>query len=115
LRAFADEFPDRIEMPEQFTPFLSNLEAERQALVGAEDLSALIEQFDSRLRACAGTTVDSAAQLLVSAWVDERSGVTGALAATRDWLTDAGRFSDDWIVGVRELVIALEQVSQRAC
>jgi heme oxygenase len=115
LRAFADEFPECADMPAQFAPFLSKLEAERKALAGAENLPTLIEQCDRRLRACVGVTVNSAAQLIASAWVDERSGISGALAATRDWFTDAERFSKGWITAVHDLVTALEHASGRSC
>jgi hypothetical protein len=115
LTAFADEFPDRADMPIQFDPFLSKLEAERQALADAENLPALIGRFDGRLRECAGTTVNSAVQLIVSSWIDERSGISGALATTRDWFTNSERFSSDWVVSVGELVAALEQANGQSC
>ena len=38
-------------------------------------MSHLVEQFDLRFRVCAGLKVASAAELIASAWIDERSGI----------------------------------------
>jgi len=88
--------------------FLSRRAAERQALLDGS-VTQLIDEFERRLRSCAGLTVDSAAHLVTSAWVDERSGLHGALGAVRDWFVDTGRFSSDWIASVNELVQRLDQ------
>lgn len=89
--------------------FLSARAAERRALFDAESLRRLIDRFDRRLRSSAGLTVESAAKLITSAWVDERCGIAGALAAVRDWFVDAERFSSDWIASVNELLVSLDQ------
>jgi len=47
--------------------------------------------------------------LIASAWLDERSGVTGSLPALHNWFTDAGRFSKDWIANVNELLAELDR------
>ena len=115
LQALAEEFPEAAEMRERVNPFLSRLDAERRALGVAESVPQLVEQFDRRFHACTGHMVESAAQLIASAWIDERSGITGARAALMDWFVDAGRFSTDWIANVRELVTELDQASCSAC
>lgn len=114
-QAFADSFPEQIDKRERFDRFLSNLDAERRALGGASAALSLIEPFERRFRACAGSTVESAAQLIASAWIDERSGIAGALAAVRDWFADAERFSSDWIATVDALVTALDHAGQATC
>jgi hypothetical protein len=47
--------------------------------------------------------------LIVSAWVDEHSGIAGSLSALCNWLTDGERFSVDWIANVHELVVELDR------
>ncbi len=102
--ALAAEFPQQVEMRGRFDKFLSNLAAERLAMA-----AHWVEDFDQQFRKCAGLTVDSAAELIASAWVDERSGILGALESTRSWFVDVGRFSKDWIELVNELVARLDQ------
>jgi hypothetical protein len=94
----------------QFDPFLSDREAERRKLFGDGDRSRLIDVFDRRFRACIGFKVDSAAELIASAWIDEHSGISGSVSALRDWFTDGERFSTDWIANVRELLLELDRV-----
>jgi heme oxygenase len=99
----------------RFDPFLLSRDAERRALIDAKSVSQLIDQFDQRLCACAGLTIDSTAHLITSAWVDERSGIRGALASVRGWFVDPDRFSDDWIANVNELVTKLDQAARPSC
>jgi heme oxygenase len=111
--ALAVEFEDQVEMRTRFDPFLAALKAERQPI---EDCIAhLVEQFDLKFRACAGHKVPSAAELIASAWMDERSGIRGALASVRDWFTDSERFSEEWIADVNEFVIQLRNVKDSSC
>jgi heme oxygenase len=95
--------------------FLSSCAAERRALLDVETETRLILQFDQRFRTCAGLYVESPARLIASAWVDERSGIEGALAAVRDWFSDADRFSSDWIATVDELVVQLDEAARPSC
>jgi hypothetical protein len=48
--------------------------------------------------------------LIASAWMDERSGITGSLSALLDWFTDIRRFSRDWIANVNELLVELDRI-----
>jgi heme oxygenase len=111
----------QLRSPEQPLPcahyhrFLSTCATERRALLDVENETRLIGMFDQRLRVVPGPTVESAAKLLTSAWVDERSGVAGALAAVRDWFVDPDRFSSGWIATVNELLIKLDQVAEPVC
>ena len=70
----------------------------------------MIDMFDQRFRACNGFKVESAAELITSAWVDEHSGISGSLSALRNWLTDVERFSTDWIASVHEALVELDRV-----
>jgi hypothetical protein len=116
VRSLTVEFPERVEMPDRFLPFLSNLEVERGSLGGiTAQVEALIEGFDRKLRGCAGPGVDSAAELVASAWIDERSGIAGALAAVLDWFTDPERFSSEWIATICDLVAELGQAARLPC
>ena len=109
-QAITLEFPEQIKMRAQFDLFLSNREAERRVCFGAEGQSPLIDVFNRRFRACSGLKVKSAAELIASAWMDERSGITGSLSALHDWFTDVRRFSRDWIANVNELLVELDRI-----
>jgi heme oxygenase len=114
-RELAVESPEHAEQRARFDRFLLSRDAERRALHDAEGVSQLIDHFDRRLHSCAGLTVDSTAHLIASAWVDERSGMVGALAVVRDWFVDADRFSSEWIAIVNELVGKLDQAAKPSC
>jgi hypothetical protein len=114
LRAIAVRFAEEFGEQVKFEQFLLDLEAERRALFGAAGGSQLIDAFDQRFRACGGLLVASAAELITSAWLDERAGISGAVAALRDWLTDSERFSADWIANVRALLAELDQMHRQA-
>ncbi|MEX0695023.1 MAG: biliverdin-producing heme oxygenase [Rhodospirillales bacterium] len=114
-RELSEEFPEHPDMSIRFDPFLAALDAERCVLDGDKKISKLIEQYDRRFRDCDGFTVASAAALLVSAWMDERSGITGAFAATRDWFADAARFSNNWVDNVRAFEIELDCAGRTSC
>jgi hypothetical protein len=55
------------------------------------------------------------ARLVASSWLDERAGITGALAATRSWFVDPTRFSGEWIVSIDKLVAHLDEIGGVAC
>lgn len=103
------EFPEEIEMRARFDRFLSNREAERRQYFGTEGQSSLISVFSRRFEACSGLKVESVAELIASAWIDERSGVAGARPALHDWFIDSGRFSKDWIANVNQLFVELDR------
>ncbi len=115
LGALANEFPEQIEMRSKFDPFLSSLEAERQARGDADALSRLVGKFDRRFSRCGGFLVPSAAQLIASAWGDKRSGIDNALASVADWFTDPKRFSSDWVVNAHELMKELDRAVGASC
>jgi hypothetical protein len=108
LRAISEETTEQPDLQIQFDHFLSDREAERRRLFGAESRPRLIDMFDQRFRACTGFKVESAAELITSAWVDEHSGISGSISALRDWFTDVERFSKEWIANVHELLVELD-------
>jgi len=110
LRAVRVEFPEQRDMQTQFDPFLSDRNSERRRLFGADSRSRLIDMFDQRFRVCTGFKVESTAELVASAWVDEHSGMTGSLSSLCSWFTDGKRFSTDWIASVHELLVELDRV-----
>jgi hypothetical protein len=109
-QAICMEFPERAKMQIQFDPFLSDRRAERRRFFGAESGSHLITVFDKRLRACTGFKVEPAAELIISAWVDEHCGISGSVSALRGWFTDVERFSTHWIANVHVLLGELDRV-----
>ena len=109
-QALCVKFPERSEMQIQFDPFLSDREAERRSFFGAESRPHLIDMFDQRFRARTGFKIESAAELVASAWVDEHSGISGSLFSLRSWFTDGERFSTDWIASVHEVLVELDRV-----
>jgi hypothetical protein len=114
LEAHLDAIAAQIAEQVQFNQFLSDREAERLALFDVESKSSRIDAYDERFLACTGLVIPSAAELLTSAWIDERAGISGAVAALRDWLVDPKRFSSDWIVTVHDLLAELDRAYPQA-
>jgi len=108
LRAISEEITELPDLQIRFDHFLSDREAERRRLFGAESRLRLIDVFDQRFQACSGFKIESAAELITSAWVDEHSGISGSISALRDWFTDVERFSKEWIANVHELLVELD-------
>jgi len=108
--AICAEFAGRPEMQIQFDPFLSDRRAERRTLRGAENRPQLIDAFDARFRACTGFKIESAAELIASAWVDQHCGISNSISSLCDWLTDGERFSAGWIANVHGLLAELDRV-----
>jgi hypothetical protein len=109
LHAIDAEFTGPRDVQNQFDQFLLDRKAERRRLFGDKGGSRLIDVFDQRFRACTGFKVESAAELITSAWVDEHCGISGSISALRDWFSDVDRFSTDWIANVHELLIELDR------
>jgi len=109
------EFGEHLDGHHRMDQFLSNLELERKKISGERDFSHLVEEFERQFSSCAGFRVKSAAQLITSAWIDERSGITGSLAATQDWFANSERFSREWITNVNGLVALLDRMAQTQC
>jgi hypothetical protein len=78
-------------------------------------MAHLVEEFDLRFHACTGLKVSSAAELIASAWIDEHSGISGALASVSDWFADSERFSEEWIANVNEFVTQLKNAVGSSC
>lgn len=113
VEALAAEYPKLPQLRACFDRFLLDRDAERRALCDADGVAQLRDQYDRKLSACACLTVDSAADLIISAWFDEQSGIGGSLAAVRKWFVDAERFPKDWIAHVNKLVARLDQAAKR--
>jgi len=116
LELLAVALPNRFDMLQgRFAPFLLGLDAERQILSDPGIILRLIERFNPGFCACEGFTVGSAAQLIASAWIDERSGIGGSLSSVQDWFTDPERFSKGWISTVNEFVLQLSHSGGSRC
>jgi heme oxygenase len=116
LELLATAVPNEIEMlQERFAPFLLSLNAGLKTFSDPKATSRTIERFDRRFRACDGLTIDSAAQLIASAWMDEQSGIGGALSSVHDWFTDSERFSNDWIATVDEFLSQISHSGGSSC
>lgn len=115
VQQLALEFPEQVDMRGRYDRFLAGLEAGRQALGWTGETSLLVAQLGQRLQACEGQTVASAAELIASAWIDERCGIAGSLASVHGWFTDTERFSPAWVALVGELVASLDGTCVPAC
>jgi heme oxygenase len=115
VRALAEDLTEQSDLRVRYDEFLSSLEHERSAVCDVEEFPRLVETFERSFTSCDGQRVDSAAQLIASAWTDERSGFTGALASVGEWFVNVHRFSPTWISTVNELLSELDRISKPQC
>ncbi len=108
----AEVFPGQTDLPARFEPFLASIDAERRAVADPDRISRLIEEFDRRFRSSPGQKIASTAELITSAWFDERCCRAGCLPAMRNWLSDPSRFSRPWITTVNDLVLGLDDAAK---
>ncbi len=88
--------------------YLSKREAERDSYIAEKIATVLSRQYESLLGAASGFKMPGVPTLIISSWVDERSGIEGALDAVRTWFQDSGRFSPDWIELIYQLIAELD-------
>jgi hypothetical protein len=74
----------------------------RQRQIGAGRCRELAEAFDARVGPEWARRFPHVGELIVSAAADERIGVTQAVPALEEWLTDATRFPPAWVDAVRD-------------
>ena len=96
----AVEVPEKTDRYQGLPEAARSLKKERMQLIPEPSFSNLAQAFheatDSELQGRFNRTGD----MIVSAVCDEAAGVTDAVASLLPWLTDAKRFSPQWIVAV---------------
>ena len=80
------------------------LKEARVKLIREKDFRELADEFERVAGSEMAHTLKNTGKLLVSAVVDEKSGIAGAVAALRGWLADADRFSAQWVLAVNEML-----------
>jgi len=90
---------------ESYAAFLDNVDLEQKYT--NQYLHNSTQKFSRKLASCNGLRVPDAAELIASAWLDERAGITGAFEATKCWFVDPATFSADWIELVEGFVAEL--------
>ena len=91
---------------ESYTAFRDNVNLEQRSV--AQNLDKFILEFNRKLASHNDPHVPAAAELIASAWLDERVGITGAFEATKCWFVSPVRFSADWIELVEGFIAELE-------
>ncbi len=89
------------------------LRGERNRYLAEEDFIMLVAEFLAATHGELDGAMQGMGRLLVSAVCDEKAGIPGAVASVKEWATDSGRFSAEWITAVREtLAHAKKYVSE---
>lgn len=84
----------------------AELRQERTSAIPEARAQTLIAAFARTRTAEQGIPAEQAAELLVAAVADERSGVPGAVASLEAFLADAKRFSPEWVAAARRTLSA---------
>jgi len=90
---------------ESYTAFLDNVDLEQKYT--NQYLHNSTQEFSRKMASCSGLRVPDAAELIASAWLDERAGITGAFEASKCWFVSPATFSPDWIELVEGFVAEL--------
>lgn len=94
--------PDRAAAYEKLRVSADALRKKRESFFRDAAFQTLAGEFDQAVGPKMAEAWHDTGKLLVSAVADEKSGIEGALAALLGWMTDAGRFPDEWIHAVRD-------------
>ena len=70
----------------------------------------LADEFDQSVESDMGTEYKNTGFLLVSAVVDEKNGIPGALSSLQQWLVDVGRFSSTWVAAVEQTIYKAKKI-----
>jgi heme oxygenase len=100
---FLSCLPERANEFQKYEEMIRELQTERFRLLPPEALRDLESEFVPRFNNCPGPKLSSASTLIVSARLDEQSGIAGARDAVMQWVYMPGRFSDEWIAVSKQL------------
>jgi hypothetical protein len=78
------------------------LKEKRTKLIEEKTFKNLADEFEKKLKPDMRKAYKNTGLLLVSAVVDEKNGVPGAVSGIQKWLIDEGRFSVSWIAAVEQ-------------
>jgi heme oxygenase len=76
----------------------------RTQLISEKELESLSNEFDQFAGAELSKQFKNTGRLLVASVVDEKNGITGAISALQEWVTDEARFPNTWISGVKDII-----------
>ncbi|MDZ7831425.1 MAG: biliverdin-producing heme oxygenase [Desulfobacterales bacterium] len=80
------------------------LAEKRRQSISDKEFAILSREFDDMAEIKLAEQYKNTGSLIVSAVADEHSGIAGAVDAICDWLTDPGRFSEEWVVAVNQVI-----------
>jgi hypothetical protein len=80
------------------------LSGKRVQRISEKEFAILSREFDDMAEMQLAEQYKNTGSLIVSAVADEHSGIAGAVDAICDWLTDPGRFSEEWSAAVNRVI-----------
>ena len=86
------------------------LKSSRMSLIDSSKTQKLTEEFGKQAEVAADKRFKNMGLLLVSAVVDEKSGMPGTLSALRDWLVQSDMFSEQGIKAIDTLIETANQI-----
>ena len=96
--------PEKTAVFEKFRKSADILDGVRTEAIPEDSFRSLAAEFDRAVGPEMAHTHKNTGRLIVSAVADETSGVEDAVSALLEWLTDAGRFPEQWVAAVHETV-----------
>ena len=96
--------PDRVAAYEKLRISADFLKESRESRIQETALQSLASEFEQAVGTELAKKYKNTGNLLVSAVVDEKNGIEGSTDALQEWLTDAGRFSTEWIRAVKKTI-----------
>jgi hypothetical protein len=106
-RELVESVPERADQYARFQAAARMLAEARARLLAPSEFNALADEFERTTEALPSRLANCGA-MIISAVIDERSSIKGALEALISWLTDRARFDEAWIACVEQLVERVE-------
>ena len=96
--------PDRVAAYKKLRVSADVLKESREIRIQETMLQSLASEFEQAVGTELAQKYKNTGKLLVSAVADEKSGIEGSTDALQEWLTDADRFSTEWIRTVKNTI-----------
>ena len=96
---------------EKLSKASDTLRKRRINIMSEKEFEGLSSEFDETVGAELAEKYINTGKLLVSSVIDEKTGITGAVAALEGWLTDPERFPENWIESINSTIKKATHIS----
>jgi len=103
--------PDKALLFDKLLTAAQRLYEQRTTGIPEKEFLRMASEFDTLIGAELAGMYKNTGELLLSAVADEKTGIDGAAKAIQAWMTDPGRFPEQWISAVNDTIQKARQLA----